>query len=143
MASHPRRLLVLEQHYANSLKSKMRIWKYFCSSVYTGQSHWRGSIVAIFLPVQCYWEVTAIWHAHINLQLTSPSLGLSFHSSKHGPHHLDVSWSIMFIKRRKEGELSRLLWLWLGNLYGWVHIVEALSKRRSMSCRQLLNHPPI
>ena len=42
--------------------------------------------------------------------------------------HLDVSWSIMFIKRRKEGELSRLLWLWLGNLYGWVHIVEALSK---------------
>uniref|UniRef100_A0A3N7FPD3 Uncharacterized protein n=1 Tax=Populus trichocarpa TaxID=3694 RepID=A0A3N7FPD3_POPTR len=70
------------QHYANSLKSKMRIWKYFCSSVYTGQSHWRGSIVAIFLPVQCYWEVTAIWHAHINLQLTSPSLGLSFHSTK-------------------------------------------------------------
>ncbi|KAJ6980666.1 hypothetical protein NC653_024109 [Populus alba x Populus x berolinensis] len=84
MASHPRRLLVLEQHYANSLKSKMRIWKYFCSSVYTGQSHWRGSIGAIFLPVQCYWEVTAIWNAHINLQLTSPSLGLSFHSTKHG-----------------------------------------------------------
>nr|TKS17063.1 hypothetical protein D5086_0000018940 [Populus alba] len=82
MASHPRRLLVLEQHYANSLKSKMQIWKYFCSSVYTGQSHWRGSIGAIFLPVQCYWEVTAIWNAHINLQLTSPSLGLSFHSTK-------------------------------------------------------------
>ncbi|KAL3579447.1 hypothetical protein D5086_020951, partial [Populus alba] len=71
-----------EQHYANSLKSKMQIWKYFCSSVYTGQSHWRGSIGAIFLPVQCYWEVTAIWNAHINLQLTSPSLGLSFHSTK-------------------------------------------------------------
>uniref|UniRef100_A0A3N7FPD5 Uncharacterized protein n=1 Tax=Populus trichocarpa TaxID=3694 RepID=A0A3N7FPD5_POPTR len=107
MASHPRRLLALVQHYANSLKSKMRIWKYFCSSVYTGQSHWRGSIVAIFLPVQCYWEVTAIWHAHINLQLTSPSLGLSFHSTKVKSPSLLTSPSLSFPCSLHRGKMSK------------------------------------
>ncbi|KAJ6311397.1 hypothetical protein OIU77_013210 [Salix suchowensis] len=64
----------------------LRRAKLGCASVsalaFTRHSHWRGSIGAIFWPGQCYWEVTAIWHEHINSQRMSPksltSPGLSF-----------------------------------------------------------------